>query len=105
MKTATAALFFLLSVVQIAFATGWVLQAPEVTYSAGQIIETKKSVELGSFASEAACNAQRSASVQELGRQAREIRDVKDRSTVLEAERELTLLFFIYSNSKCVPSP
>ena len=104
MKIATAAFFFLLSV-ETAFATGWVLQAPEVSYSAGQIIETKKSVVLGSFATEAACNTQRSASVQELGRQAREIRDVKDRSTVLDAERELTLLFYIYSNSKCVPSP
>ena len=95
MKIATAAFFFLLSVVQTAFAAGWVLMAPEVTYSGGQIIETNQLVVLGSFSTEAACNTQRSASVQELGRQAREIRDVKDLNTVLDAERELTLLFFI----------
>ena len=37
MKIAAAAFFFLLSI-ETAFATGWVLQAPEVTYSGGQII-------------------------------------------------------------------
>ena len=106
MKTPIAALFLLLSSTPAnSFAGGWVLLTPDFTIGETEVTPTKKWVVLESFATVLQCNDRRSSLIRQIDKERRELRDVEDDSAAIESERELRLLWYIYTHSKCVSSP
>jgi hypothetical protein len=105
MKTLIAALFLLLSSTPAnSFAGGWVLMTPDLTIGETEVTTTKKWVVLESFATVLQCNDRRSSLIRQIDKERRELRDVEDDSAAIESERELRLLWYVYTYSKCVSS-
>jgi hypothetical protein len=84
------------------FAGGWVLTTPDFTITETEVIPTKKWVALESFATASQCNDRRSSMITDIDKERRELRNVEDHTAAIESERELRLLWYIYTNSKCV---
>ena len=104
MMTPIAVLFLLLLFTPASsFADGWILMTPDFTITETEITPTKKWVVLESFATALQCNDHRSSSIRQIDKTRREIGIVEDRGS-LETNRELRLLWHMYSNSKCVLS-
>jgi hypothetical protein len=103
MKTPVVLFFFFLSSIPAnSFAGGWVLTTPEFTITETEVIPTKKWVVLEPFATASQCNDRRSSMITEIDKERRELRNVEDHTAAIESERELRLLWYIYTNSKCV---
>jgi hypothetical protein len=104
MPTPIAMLFLLfLCVPASSFANGWVLITPEFTITDAEVTPTKKWVRLDSFATVLQCNDHRSSSIRLIDKTRREIGSMEDRSAA-ETQRELRLLWHMYTSSKCVSS-
>jgi hypothetical protein len=86
------------------FAAGWVLTTPDFTVTATKVTSSKKWVVLESFATVLECNERRSSLISQIDTDRRELRDVEDHSAPIETERELIILWYIYTKSKCVSS-
>lgn len=105
MKTSIVVLLLLLSLTPaISFAAGWVLMTPNFTISETEETPTKKWVVLESFATVLQCNDRRSSLIREIDKERREFRVVEDHRVAIESERELRLLWRVYTHSKCVLS-
>jgi len=97
MKAPIAALFlFLLST--YSFAGDSVLIAPDFTISGTEVTPTNKWVVLESFATVVECNDRRSSMITQIAKERRGLIHSQ------ETERELGLLWHIYTKSKCVSS-
>jgi hypothetical protein len=94
-------LLFLSSTPANSFAGGWVLTTPDFTITETEVMPTKKWVVLESFAMISQCNDRRSSLIRQIEKERRELR-VEDHTGAIESERELRLLWYIYTNSKCV---
>jgi hypothetical protein len=92
---------FLLFTSANSLADGWILMAPEFTITQTEILPTKKWVILESFATILQCNDRRSSLIRQIDKERREIGNVEDH-TAAQTNRELGLLWHIYTNSKCV---
>jgi hypothetical protein len=106
MKIPIAVLLLLLSSTPPAnsFVDGWVLMAPDLTITETEIRPTKKWVVLESFATVLQCNDRRSSMIRQIDKERRELGNGEDHSAAVETERELRLLWYVYTNSKCVRS-
>lgn len=105
MKTPLAVLLlFLSSTPANSFADGWVLMTPDLRITETEITPTKKWVVLESFATVLQCNDRRSSLIRQIDKERRELRDAEDHNVAVETARELWLLWYTYTNSKCVPS-
>lgn len=94
-------LLFLSSIPVNSFADGWVLATPDLTITETEVIPNKKWVVLESFATASQCNDRRSSMITDIDKERRGLRIVGDHSAI-ESERELKVLWYIYTNSKCV---
>ena len=97
-------LLFLSSTPANSFAGGWVLTTPDFTITETEILPTKQWVMLESFATVLQCNDRRSSLIRQIDKERREIKDMEDHSGAIETDRELRLLWFMYTSSKCVSS-
>lgn len=95
-------LLFLSSTPANSFAGGWVLTTPDLTITDTEVMLTKKWVVLESFAMASQCNDRRSSMITDIDKERRELRNVEDHTAAIESERELRVLWYIYTNSKCV---
>jgi hypothetical protein len=93
---------FLLFTSANSLADGWILMAPEFTITETEILPTKKWVMLDSFATVSQCNDRRSSLIRQIDKERREIKGMEDHSGAIETDRELRLLWFMYTTSKCV---
>ena len=85
-------------------AGGWLLMVPEFTITDTEIIPSKKWVGLESFATVLQCNDHRSFSIRQIDQARRELKDAREQNTAIETDRELRVLWYVYTNSKCVSS-
>jgi hypothetical protein len=92
---------FLLFTPANSLADGWILMTPEFTITQTEILPSKKWVMLDSFATVSQCNDRRSSLIRQIDNERREIGSVEDH-TAAQTNRELRLLWHIYTNSKCV---
>ena len=105
MTTPIAVLFLLLLFTPANLsADGWILITPDFTITETEILPTKKWVMLESFATVLQCNDHRSSLIRQIDKERREINDKKDHGQAIETDRELRLLWFMYTTSKCVSS-
>jgi hypothetical protein len=95
---ARLSILFLLSPPPNSFAGGSVLMTPDFTVTGAKVTPTNKWVVLESFATVLECNDRRSSLIGLIDKERRELRDVEG------TERELRLLWYIYTKSKCVSS-
>ena len=95
-------LLFLSSTPANSFAGGWVLTTPDFTITDTEVMPTKKWVVLESFAIVSQCNDRRSSMITDIDKKRRELRNFEDHTAAIESERELRVLWYIYTNSKCV---
>jgi hypothetical protein len=93
---------FLLFTSPNSLADGWILMAPEFTITDVEILPTKKWVILDSFATILQCNERRSSLIRQIDKERREIKGMEDHGGPIETDRELRLLWFMYTTSKCV---
>jgi hypothetical protein len=82
-------------------ADGWMLMTPEFTITETEILPTEKWVILELFATVLQCNDRRSSLIRQIDKERREIGSVEDH-TAAQTNRELRLLWHIYTSSKCV---
>jgi hypothetical protein len=75
---------------------------PEFTITQTEILPSKKWVMLDSFATVSQCNDRRSSLIRQIDKERREIKGMEDHSGAIETDRELRLLWFMYTTSKCV---
>ena len=80
------------------------LTTPDFTVTGTKVTPTKNWVVLESFATVLECNERRSSLISQIDTDRRELRDAEDHSAAIETERELILLWYIYTKSKCVSS-
>lgn len=105
MTTPIAVLFLLLLFTPAnSFADGWILMTPDFTITETEILPTKKWVMIESFATVLQCNDRRSSLIRQIDKERREIKGMEDHSGAIETDRELRLLWFMYTTSKCVSS-
>src|SRR5262245_28763526 len=107
MKMTLTAAFFLLLLANSTnlFAEGWLLMTPDFKVTETEITPTKKWVMLESFATVVECNDHRSSMIRQIDKQRREIKAMEDHGGTTATDRELRLLWFVYTSSKCVLSP
>ena len=94
-------ILYLLSASENSFARGWALMAPDLKIIGTKVTPTNDWVALESFATLVECNDRRSSMIRQIDKERRELREVDDRSAEM-TERELRLLWDIYTKSKCV---
>jgi len=75
--------------------------APDLKITGTEVTPTNNWVVLESFATLVECNDRRSSMIRQIDKERRELREVEDRSAEI-TERELRLLWDIYTKSKCV---
>jgi hypothetical protein len=103
MKTPIAVLFLLLSFTAAnSFAGSWALMTPEFAVTETKIIPTENWVALESFSTELQCHDRRSSKIRQIDKERHKFRNVKDPGVAVETARELRLLWYIYTHSKCV---
>lgn len=103
MTTLIAVLFLLLLFTPTrSFADGWILTTVEFTITETGILPTKNWVTLESFATILQCNDRRSSLIKQIDKERREIKSMEDHSGAIETDRELRLLWLMYTTSKCV---
>ena len=102
-KTPVAVLcLFLLFTPASSFADGWILTTPDFRITETEIIPTQTWVVLDSFPTLLQCNDRRSSLIRQIDKERRAIKGLEDHSSAIETDRELKLLWFIYTTSKCV---
>jgi hypothetical protein len=104
MKTPLAVLFLVLSSMSPgdSFAGRWALMAPDLVITEKEATPANNWVVLESFATLAECNERRSFMIRQIDKERRDLRAVEGRGPGLATERELRLLWDIYTRSKCV---
>jgi hypothetical protein len=103
MKLLIPLLFLSLSFApEILFADSWVLITPEVAMSEPERTAKTKWVVLESFTTALQCSDHRSSLIRQLANERRQLKDAKDHNAPEETERELRLLWHLYTESKCV---
>lgn len=104
-KTSIVVLFLLsLCIPEKLSADGWLLMAPEFAITDTEITPRRKWVGLESFTTVLQCNDHRSFSIRRTDQARRELKDAGDHNTANETDRELRILWYVYTNSKCVSS-
>ncbi|MGE5215474.1 MAG: hypothetical protein ACM3SP_00565 [Chloroflexota bacterium] len=97
-------LLFLSAKAAYSFPDSWLLTTPEFAITETQITPTKRWMMLESFATVSQCNDRRSSLIKQIDKERREFRDAQDDNAALKTGRELKLLWYIYTYSKCVSS-
>jgi hypothetical protein len=82
-------------------ADGWMLMTPEFTTTETENFPTQKWVIVALFSTFSQCNDRRSSLIRQIDKERREIGGVQDH-TAAQTNRELRLLWHIYTSSKCV---
>lgn len=83
-------------------ADGWILTTLEFTITETGIVPTKNWLTLESFATILQCNDRRSSLIKQIDKDRREIKSMEDHNGAIETDRELGLLWLMYTTSKCV---
>ena len=106
MKTPLTVLFLILSPLasQDGFAVSWSLMAPDLTISQKEATPSDNWVLLESFATAQQCHERRSFMIRQIDKERRDLR-AGEPGAPPATERELRLLWDIYTRSKCVWSP
>ena len=81
----------------------WALMVPDLKVAGPTITSTNKWLLFESFATLAECNDRRASMIRQIDKERRAIKDI-DGPDVEITERELRLLWDIYTRSKCVES-